>query len=120
MVLNGDVSVLYVCVSNSSINYYLFKCFYLFSHSEWEWISDGSGCEVVGDIDKEVNEAMCRCYHLGMFAITTDMYDVNVSQFSLISILSRIVRYKLSFGLPFSLEGGSTVPNIYWSHNCLT
>ena len=64
----------------SIINDSLLICLHPCSPSEWEWISDG--CEVVGDIDKEVNEAMCRCYHLGIFAITTDMYDVNVSQFT--------------------------------------
>ncbi|XP_072038526.1 uncharacterized protein [Amphiura filiformis] len=38
----------------------------------WEWIPEG--CEVV-DHDREANEAICHCYHFGIFAITTDMYD---------------------------------------------
>ncbi len=43
----------------------------------WEWIPDG--CEVV-DHDREADEAICHCYHFGIFAITTDMYDPDVSR----------------------------------------
>ncbi|XP_071808714.1 adhesion G protein-coupled receptor L2-like isoform X2 [Asterias amurensis] len=38
--------------------------------NEWEWVQQG--CEVT---ESEEDHAQCSCTHLGVFAITTDMYD---------------------------------------------
>ncbi|XP_022079827.1 adhesion G protein-coupled receptor L3-like [Acanthaster planci] len=40
--------------------------------NDWEWM--GMGCEVT---ESDGEHAQCSCSHLGTFAITTDMYDVN-------------------------------------------
>ncbi|XP_077862983.1 adhesion G protein-coupled receptor L2-like [Saccoglossus kowalevskii] len=40
--------------------------------SEWKW--DGSGCQV---ISQSYMATQCQCSHPGIFAVTTDMYDVN-------------------------------------------
>ncbi|XP_038061867.1 adhesion G protein-coupled receptor L3-like isoform X2 [Patiria miniata] len=39
---------------------------------DWAWT--GSGCEVT---ESDSEHAQCSCSHLGIFAVTTDMYDVN-------------------------------------------
>lgn len=43
---------------------------------DWSWTSEG--CFVRPPVDYD-EKAICECHHVGVFAITTHMYDVNVS-----------------------------------------
>lgn len=50
-------------------------CFYP-RITKWKWTTDG--CELKED---HGNEAVCACSVTGIFAVTTDMYNDNVSIF---------------------------------------
>jgi len=56
--------------------------------TSWRWTTDG--CELKED---RGNEAVCACSVTGFFAVTTDMYNDNVS-FLLVGLFNNIVNIR--------------------------
>lgn len=53
--------------------YWFFFIIFVFRIKRWKWTREG--CELREDTGYE---GLCACSVAGIFAITTDMYDVNV------------------------------------------
>ena len=47
--------------------------------ANWEWSSDG--CEL---LENHTTYAVCACSHPGLFAVTTDMFNENVSRWRML------------------------------------
>lgn len=54
---------------------------YRYSAGQWRWGTDQ--CMLLSDTG---TEGFCSCYLPGVFALTTDMYNVNVSKIYICSI----------------------------------